>query len=196
MAIVPLRRRVGRQRERHDRQGLLGGHYALIDGALEPRPDYWALVLWKRLMGAVVLNATAVLAGGGGGDLGERLHVCAHCAIGGGGGGHVAVAFVNADAATAFALRLSLLTAPNPQSAFVELNGARLARRRRPCLRSRPSPSIAASLKVRRGRSGSSSSAMLVRQRALRGRCRLAKEFLEEDSPKRALTKPGKFHGC
>ncbi|MGH1347586.1 MAG: hypothetical protein ACRBN8_38875 [Nannocystales bacterium] len=38
------------------RQTLSGSDYGLIDDAtLDPRPDYWASVLWKRLMGARVL---------------------------------------------------------------------------------------------------------------------------------------------
>src|SRR5207248_10579412 len=47
------------------RQTLAGSSYGLLDEAtLEPRPDYWASVVWKRQMGAEVLDATVV--GGGG----------------------------------------------------------------------------------------------------------------------------------
>jgi len=42
------------------RQTLSGGTYALIDNAtLTPNPDYWASVLWQRLMGTRVLAARA-----------------------------------------------------------------------------------------------------------------------------------------
>ena len=35
------------------RQTLAGSEYGLIDeGSLQPSPDFWAAVLWKRLMGA------------------------------------------------------------------------------------------------------------------------------------------------
>ena len=41
------------------RQDLVGAGYGLIDGTtFQPRPDYWALVLWKRFMGNRVLNTT------------------------------------------------------------------------------------------------------------------------------------------
>lgn len=39
------------------RQSLVGGDYGLLDAdTLEPRPDYWVSVLWKRLVGAQALN--------------------------------------------------------------------------------------------------------------------------------------------
>jgi heparanase 1 len=38
------------------RQSLVGGDYGLLDAAtLEPRPDYWVSVLWKRLVGPQAL---------------------------------------------------------------------------------------------------------------------------------------------
>jgi len=41
------------------RQTLSGSNYGLIDDAsLAPRPDYWASLLWKRLMGAQVYNTS------------------------------------------------------------------------------------------------------------------------------------------
>ena len=37
------------------RQSLVGGDYGLLDPATwQPRPDYWATVAWKRLMGPLV----------------------------------------------------------------------------------------------------------------------------------------------
>lgn len=39
------------------RQTLSGSNYGIIDDeTLEPRPDYWNSLLWKRLMGSVVLD--------------------------------------------------------------------------------------------------------------------------------------------
>ena len=55
------------------RQTLSGSHYGMIDDkTLDPRPDYWASVLWRRLMGQGVLDVqrTAV-------DDDVRLY--AHC---------------------------------------------------------------------------------------------------------------------
>lgn len=43
-------------------------------------PDFWATVLWKRLMGTGVLNATTVLDGGERGP--PELRVYAHCTLG------------------------------------------------------------------------------------------------------------------
>ncbi len=43
------------------RQTLSGSNYGLLDeDTLEPAPDYWLSVLWKRLMGTRVLDARAV----------------------------------------------------------------------------------------------------------------------------------------
>lgn len=39
------------------RQTLSGGNYELLSkGSFEPNPDYWTLVLWKRLMGTSALQ--------------------------------------------------------------------------------------------------------------------------------------------
>jgi heparanase 1 len=55
------------------RQTLSGMNYGLIDDAtLAPRPDYWASLLWKRLMGRHVLATTVT------GDNGRRLRTYAH----------------------------------------------------------------------------------------------------------------------
>jgi heparanase 1 len=56
------------------RQTLSGSNYGLLDDiTLDPRPDYWASVLWRRLMGQRVLNVgrTAV---------DDLVRVYAHCA--------------------------------------------------------------------------------------------------------------------
>jgi hypothetical protein len=50
---------------------LAASEYGLIDQTtLEPRPSYWAALLWRRLMGPVVLDAGPIRPG---------LHVYAHC---------------------------------------------------------------------------------------------------------------------
>src|SRR5262249_58171455 len=60
------------------RQDLSGSNYGLIDDAtLEPNPDYWASLLWRRLMGTRVLAAST--------DATMPVRVYAHCARGGGG---------------------------------------------------------------------------------------------------------------
>jgi heparanase len=57
------------------RQTISGSNYGLIDDVtLAPRPDYWASLLWKRLMGPQVYAASAVGAGA------NRLRVYAQAA--------------------------------------------------------------------------------------------------------------------
>lgn len=54
------------------RQSLTGADYGLLsEPALEPRPDYWSGLLWKRLMGTRVLDVEVA------GDRGLRVY--AHC---------------------------------------------------------------------------------------------------------------------
>jgi heparanase len=67
---------------------LAASDYALIDEeTLEPRPDYWSALLWRKLMGATVLDAGPSPAPG--------VHVYAHCLAGRPGG--VALLAVNTD---------------------------------------------------------------------------------------------------
>lgn len=55
------------------RQTLSGSTYGLIDElSLEPRPDYWAALLWRRLMGAQVLQLPPL-------GIGDHARVYAHC---------------------------------------------------------------------------------------------------------------------
>lgn len=88
------------------RQSLTGADYGLLsEPDLEPRPDYFASVLWKRLMGSTVLGL----------DLGRErtLRAYAHCAAGVEGG--VTVVLVN----------------PDPErGAFAQLEGLSAARAR------------------------------------------------------------------
>ena len=84
---------------------LAASDYGLLDETdFTPRPNYWAALLWRRLMGSVVLDP---------GPLSERrLHLYAHCLRGRPGG--VALLAINPDRATP--LRLDLLVAASRYS--------------------------------------------------------------------------------
>ena len=69
------------------RQTLSGSDYGMLDDdTLQPRPDYWGALLWRRTMGERVLLATSEL---------ENLRVYAHCHPD--GGGAVSVLAINLD---------------------------------------------------------------------------------------------------
>ncbi|KAK2176167.1 hypothetical protein NP493_678g01053 [Ridgeia piscesae] len=55
------------------RQTFYGGHYSLIDRYLQPLPDYWLSLLFKRLVGSKVLNVTTPVRDR------HTLRVYAHC---------------------------------------------------------------------------------------------------------------------
>jgi heparanase len=58
---------------------LVASDYGLLDDkTLEPKPNYWAALLWRRLMGSTVLDS--------GVPIQEGLHVYAHCLRGTPGG--------------------------------------------------------------------------------------------------------------
>jgi heparanase 1 len=97
--------------------------YGLLDeNTLEPRPNYWAAVLWRRLMGTTVLDPGA--------GKQPNLYVFAQCLRGKRGG--VAVLAINADREQAGWISLPkgstryTLTAPNLMGTAVDLNGAEL----------------------------------------------------------------------
>lgn len=104
-------------------------HHALISGSngiidektYLPNSDYWAALLWRRLMGTGVLDA---------GPIEPGLHLYAHCLRGSRGG--VTLLAINLQAAPA-TVRMSgraevyALTAPELQSRTVLLNGRALA---------------------------------------------------------------------
>lgn len=102
---------------------LAASDYALIDEhTLEPRPSYWAAVLWRRLMGRTVLDA---------GPLQPGLHLYAHCLRDAPGG--VALVAINLSQAETVQLRLPVaaqrftLSSPELTSATLDLNGQTLA---------------------------------------------------------------------
>jgi hypothetical protein len=102
---------------------LAASDYALIDEAtLEPRPNYWAALLWRRLMGTGVLEVGA--------STGPNLHVYAHCLRGVPGG--VTILAINADRTAAQSLDVPVkgerytLTAKELTSSSVDLNGRQL----------------------------------------------------------------------
>jgi heparanase len=58
---------------------LVASDYGLLDDkTLEPKPNYWAALLWRRLIGSTVLES--------GVPIQEGLHVYAHCLRGTPGG--------------------------------------------------------------------------------------------------------------
>ena len=98
---------------------LASSEYGLIDqNDFRPRPNYWATLLWRRLMGTVVLDA---------GSPREGLHVYAQCLRGHPGG--VALLAINNSRADRSEITLPTasvrytLSAPTLQSASVMLNG-------------------------------------------------------------------------
>jgi heparanase 1 len=103
---------------------LNASDYALLDEAtLTPRPNYWAAVLWRRLMGTKVLDPAA--------SSQPDLYVFAHCLRGTKGG--VAILAINADKANAHNLSVPAksarytLTSADLLSSTIQLNGAELA---------------------------------------------------------------------
>ena len=102
---------------------LAASDYGMLDGTtLSPRPNYWGAVLWRKLMGATVLDAGVPLRAG--------LHAYAHCLRGTSGG--VALLLINTDKAASQTVRLPApaerytLSSSEPQSARLWLNGTEL----------------------------------------------------------------------
>ena len=101
---------------------LAASEYALIDQAtLEPRPNYWAALVWRRLMGSTVLDA---------GPSNPGVHLFAHCMAGKPGG--VTLLAINANQTGAEALDLATaadrytLSARTLDAPRVQLNGREL----------------------------------------------------------------------
>jgi hypothetical protein len=100
---------------------LAASDYGLLDEkTLRPRPNYWAALLWRRLMGTIVLDA----------GVHDGTHLYAHCRRGVPGG--VTLLAINTDRTTAVTLRLAMtserytLSADHLQRAGVKLNGTAL----------------------------------------------------------------------
>lgn len=100
---------------------LASSDYGLLDErTLKPRPNYWAALLWRRLMGSTVLDA----------GVHRGTHVYVHCQRG--VPGAVTLLAINTEKTSAAILRLPLpseryaLSAEHLQSAEVRLNGTAL----------------------------------------------------------------------
>jgi heparanase 1 len=106
------------------RQSLVGSDYGLLDPeTLEPRPDYWASLLWKRAMGTRVLRAEA--------HGSAQVRAYAHCAASG-PAGSTALAVVNLDGDAPAEVIVpwplagaaaSVVTAPSLDSRAISING-------------------------------------------------------------------------
>jgi heparanase len=102
---------------------LASSDYGLLDeNTFAPRPNYWAALLWRRLMGAIVLDPQISPA--------PNVHVYAHCLQNDPGG--VTLLVINADQQQVHEITLPVdaerytLTAKQPQDRSVELNGKTL----------------------------------------------------------------------
>jgi heparanase 1 len=102
---------------------LAASDYGLLDeNTLAPRPNYWAALLWHKLMGTTVLDAGA--------SPSPDLHLYAHCLPGRPGG--VTLLAINADRTSSHPLAIPVksdrytLTARELTDTAVELNGNEL----------------------------------------------------------------------
>jgi hypothetical protein len=102
---------------------LAASDYSLLaEDTLDPKPNYWAALLWNRNMGPVVLDPGVAK------DQGVRIY--AHCMKGTKGG--VAILALNTDAGSEEKISIPLaadrysLTAPDLAGRKVLLNGAEL----------------------------------------------------------------------
>lgn len=99
---------------------LAASDYGLIDqNIFEPRPNYWATLLWHKLMGTSVLDPQIAAA--------RNAYIDAQCREGRRGG--VTLLVINADRQRSFDLKLPIagerytLTAKQLEGSAVELNG-------------------------------------------------------------------------
>jgi heparanase 1 len=102
---------------------LAASDYGIVDEkTFAPRPNYWGALLWRRLMGATVLDPRVPLRAG--------LHVYAHCLHGVPGG--VALLALATDRTASATLRIPIrgerytLASDDLESARVALNGTAL----------------------------------------------------------------------
>lgn len=105
---------------------LVWSDYGLLEGrTFRPQPNYWAALLWRRLMGSIVLDTGIALR--------EGLHLYAHCLRGTPGG--VALLALNTSRTQlahigfpgGLEVRRSTLSAPVLEAPVVLLNGHELA---------------------------------------------------------------------
>ena len=108
----------------HMHNTLAASDYGLLDEkTYEPRPNYWAALVWHKFMGTTVLDPGTTTASG--------LHLYAHC-LGGHPGG-VALLAINANDKAPARIELAAaserytLAAPALQGREVQLNGTILA---------------------------------------------------------------------
>jgi len=99
---------------------LAASDYGLLDqNTLEPRPNYWATVLWRKLMGTTVLDPQVSAA--------PNVYLYAQCFKGRPGG--VTLLLINADRQRGFELRLPTsgerytLTTKKLEDTTIDLNG-------------------------------------------------------------------------
>jgi hypothetical protein len=99
---------------------LAASDYGLLDqNTFEPRPNYWATLLWRRLMGTTVLDSQI--------SVPANTYVYSQCLKGESGG--VTLLIINADRRHSFELNLPTaserytLTAEKLEDTTVELNG-------------------------------------------------------------------------
>ncbi|MGC2656924.1 MAG: hypothetical protein WA324_03030 [Bryobacteraceae bacterium] len=102
---------------------LAASDYGLLDEkTFAPRPNYWAALLWQRLMGTTVLKPDAVPS--------ESVHLYAHCMHDVPGG--VTVLAINTDKNSAASLAVPAaskrytMSAPKLEDTQVDLNGREL----------------------------------------------------------------------
>lgn len=102
---------------------LASSDYGLLDeNTYAPRPNYWAALLWRKLMGETVLNP--------GPSPAQNLHIYAQCLPDVPGG--VTLLVINADRTASHSLNVPTsaerytLTAKDLQDTHVELNGTEL----------------------------------------------------------------------
>jgi heparanase 1 len=99
---------------------LVASDYGLLnDKTFEPKPNYWGALLWRRLMGATVLDSRIAIR--------EGLHVYAHCLRDSPGG--VALLAINNSRTQPTSITIPAeadrytLTAPQTEDVRVQLNG-------------------------------------------------------------------------
>ena len=107
----------------HMHNTLASSDYGLLDeNSFDPRPNYWAALLWRKLMGTTVLDASAPAAPG--------LHLYAHCLRGSPGG--LALLAINTDRAASQSLQVPTpterytLSAEKLEDTRLRLNGNEL----------------------------------------------------------------------